>query len=124
MMRMRLLALAAAAIGATGSAANAADPRYPDWPCAQAKVPEVSVVAVWDGPPIDQVGETWKNDPKVRELVGRLAARRTPLEEAKKAAEDFIAASGPAKAEKAKLLFAGLFHELMDDLDDRLRAFA
>ncbi len=25
----------------------AADPRYPDWPCAQAKVPEVSLAAVW-----------------------------------------------------------------------------
>jgi hypothetical protein len=25
----------------------AADPRYPDWPCAQAKVPEISLAAVW-----------------------------------------------------------------------------
>jgi hypothetical protein len=112
MMRLRLLALAAAAIGATGSAANAADPRYPDWPCAQAKVPEISVAAVWEGPPIDKVGETWKSDPKLRELVVRLAARRTPLEDAQKAAEEFIAASGADKAEKAKLLFAGLFQEL------------
>jgi hypothetical protein len=112
MMRLRLLALAAAAIGATGSAANAADPRYPDWPCAQAKVPEISVAAVWEGPPIDKVGETWKSDSKLRELVARLAARRTPLEDAQKAAEEFIAASGADKAEKAKLLFAGLFQEL------------
>lgn len=112
MMRLWLLVLAAVAVGAIGSAVNAADPRYPDWPCAQAKVPEVSVAAVWEGPPIDKVGETWKNDPKVRELVPRLAARRTPLEEAQKAAEDFIAASGADKAEKAKLLFAGLFQEL------------
>ena len=112
MMRVWILALAAAAAGAAWSAANAADPRYPDWPCAQAKVPEVSVAAIWDGPPIDAVGETWKNDAKVRELVVRLAARRTPLEDAQKAAEDFIAASGADKAEKAKLLFAGLFQEL------------
>jgi hypothetical protein len=112
MMRLNLLLLAAAAIGAIGSAANAADPRYPDWPCAQAKVPEVSVAAVWDGPSIDGVGETWKNDPKVSELVARLAVRRTPLEEAQKAAEDFIAASGADKTAKAKLLFAGLFQEL------------
>jgi DNA polymerase III alpha subunit len=78
----------------------------------QAKVPEVSVVAVWAGPPIDGIGETWKSDPKVRDLVTRLAARRTPLEDAQKAAEDFIAASGADKAETAKLLFAGLFQEL------------
>jgi hypothetical protein len=112
MMRAKILVLASAAIGAIGSAADAADPRYPDWPCAQAKVPEVSVAAVWAGPPIDGIGETWNNDPKVRELVARLAARRTPLEDAQKAAEDFIAASGADKAEKAKLLFAGLFQEL------------
>src|SRR5262249_9099423 len=104
--------LVLAAAGGIVSAANAADPRYPDWPCAQAKVPEVSVAAVWDGPPIDQVGETWKNDAKVRELVVRLAARRTPLEEAQKAAENFVASSGADKAKKAKLLFAGLFQEL------------
>jgi hypothetical protein len=112
MMRIRTLILAATAIGATWSAANAADPRYPDWPCAQAKVPEVSIAAVWEGPPIDTAGETWKNDAKLRELVAKLALRRTPLEDAQKAAQDFVAASGSDKAEKAKLLFAGLFQEL------------
>jgi Spy/CpxP family protein refolding chaperone len=112
MMRAKILVLMVAAIGPTASAANAADARYPDWPCVQAKVPEVSVVAVWAGPPIDGIGETWKSDPKVRDLVTRLAARRTPLEDAQKAAEDFIAASGADKAETAKLLFAGLFQEL------------
>jgi Spy/CpxP family protein refolding chaperone len=112
MMRAKVLVFAAAAIGAIGSAAYAADARYPDWPCVQAKVPEVSVAAVWAGPPIDGIGETWKNDAKMRELVPRLAARRTPLEDAQKAAEDFIAASSADKAEKAKLLFAGLFQEL------------
>jgi hypothetical protein len=109
MMRITMLVLAASAIC---GAANAADPRYPDWPCVQAKVPELSVAAVWDGPSIDGVGETWKDDAKLRDLVARLAARRTPLEEAEKAAHDFIAASGADKAEKAKLLFAGLFQEL------------
>src|SRR5262249_26974417 len=101
-----------AAAGMAWSAANAADPRYPDWPCAQAKVPELSIAAVWEGPPIDAVGDAWKNDAKVRDLVARLSARRTPLEDAQKAAEDFIAAAGPDKAEKAKLVFAGLFQEL------------
>jgi hypothetical protein len=112
---MRLITKLVLAVGVSGAmwgAANAADPRYPDWPCAQAKVSELSVAAVWDGPSIDAVGETWENDPKVRDLVARLAARRTPLEEARKAAGDFIAASGADKAEKAKLLFAGLFQQL------------
>jgi Spy/CpxP family protein refolding chaperone len=115
MMRITMLVVAAGATAATCGAADAADSRYPNWPCAQAKVPELSVAAVWDGPSIDAVGETWENDPKVRDLVARLAARRTPLEEAQKAARDFIAASGAdkaEKAEKAKLLFAGLFQQL------------
>ena len=114
MMHMRILVLAAA-IGATAMTANAADPRYPDWPCAQAKVPELSVVAVWNGPSIDAVGETWKNDPKIRDLVTRLAARRTPIEDAQKAAVDFIAARGPDQTEKtttAIMLFAGIFEQL------------
>jgi hypothetical protein len=111
MMRVSIL-IATAALGIISRGANAADPRYPDWPCAQAKVPELSVAAMWDGPPIDTVGEAWKNDPKIRDLVARLAARRTPVEEAQKAAADFIAASGADKAEKGKLLFAGLFAEL------------
>jgi hypothetical protein len=91
-MRMKILILATVAAVTTWGAANAADPRYPDWPCAQAKVPELSVAAVWAGPPIDAVGEAWKNDTKVRDLVARLAARRTSLDDAQKAAEDFIAA--------------------------------
>jgi hypothetical protein len=112
MMRITKLVLAAGATAAMCGAANAADPRYPDWPCVEAKVPELSVAAVWDGPSIDAVGETWKDDPKVRDLVARLAARRTPLEEAQKDAGDFIAASGADKADTAKLLFAGLFQQL------------
>src|SRR5215472_8608501 len=103
-MRRKIFVLATAAVGIAWGTAHAADPRYPDWPCAQAKVPELSVAAVWAGPPIDAVGEAWKNDAKVRDLVARLAARRTPLEDAQKAAEDFIAAGGADKADKAKLL--------------------
>ena len=57
---------------------RAADPRFPDWPCVQLKVPEISIAAVWSGPPIDDVRDTWQNDPQIRDLVDRLAARRTP----------------------------------------------
>jgi len=47
----------------------AADPRYPDWPCAQAKVPEISLAAVWAGPPLGDGEDKWKADPKVSALV-------------------------------------------------------
>jgi hypothetical protein len=90
----------------------AADPRYPDWPCVQAKVPEISLAAVWAGPPLDDATEKWKNDAKVSALVPKLAARRTPLEEAKQAVTEFLTGSAAEKAETGKLLFAGLFETL------------
>lgn len=90
----------------------AADPRYPDWPCVQAKVPEISLAAVWTGPPLDDVSNKWKDDAKVTALVTRLAARRTPLEEAQKAITDYLAASTTEKTMTGKLLFAGLFDTL------------
>ncbi len=101
-------------LAATGSALPgfAADPRYPDWPCAQAKVPEVSLAAVWAGPPLDDVANKWKDDPKVSALVPRLAARRMPLDEAEKAITELLAGSAEQQTETGKLLFAGLFDTL------------
>jgi hypothetical protein len=92
------------------TASHAADPRFPDWPCAQAKVPEISVVAVWDGPPIEQAA-AWQSEPDIRDLVARLAARRTPIEDAQKRIAQFLTGDA-AKIEKGKLLFAGLFETL------------
>jgi hypothetical protein len=89
----------------------AADPRYPDWPCAQAKVPEISLAAVWDGPALDDAAAKWKDDSRITALLPRLAARRTPLDEAEKAITEFLSGSS-AKNEAGKLLFAGLFDTL------------
>src|SRR3954451_13442706 len=91
---------------------HAADPRYPDWPCAQAKVPEISLAAVWDGPDLGDAASRWKEDAKVTALVPRLAARRTPLDEAEKAIKEFLSNSASKKNEAGKLLFAGLFDTL------------
>jgi hypothetical protein len=91
---------------------RAADPRDPDWPCVQPKVPQMSVAAMWDGPSIADVGDSWKDDPKIRNLVDRLAARRTPLDAAENAIADFITGSAAEKQDKAKKLFAGVFDTL------------
>jgi hypothetical protein len=101
-------------LAAAGSSepCRAADPRYPDWPCAQAKVPEISLAAVWAGPPLDDAANKWKDDATVSALVPRLAARRTPLDQAQKAITEFLASSSADKAERGKLLFAGLFDAL------------
>ena len=110
---MKLIAaLLASAASTVAFPANAADPRYPDWPCTQIKVPELSVAAVWEGPPIEGIGNTWQADAKVQDLVARLAARRTSLEEAQTAIAGFITGSPTEREGKATLLFAGLFETL------------
>src|SRR4029453_18588362 len=92
--------------------ALAADPRFPDWPCSQVKVPEISVAAVWTGPSIDDVGNAWEEDATIRELVARLAARRTPLDDAQKAISDLVTGAEAERQKKATLIFAGLFQTL------------
>ena len=99
-------------VAASSEFSLAADPRYPDWPCTQAKVPEISLAAVWAGPPLDDDAAKWKNDAKVSALVSKLAARRTPLEEAEKAITEFLTGSAAEKITTGKLLFAGLFDSL------------
>jgi hypothetical protein len=111
---MRLLAALCALFAVAGlvDRSFAADPRYPDWPCAQAKVPEISLAAVWNGPALDEAASRWKDDAKVSALVPRLAARRTPLDEAEKMIAEFLSDSAAQKNERGKLLFAGLFDTL------------
>lgn len=109
---MRYATVAALSFLASATTALAADQRYPDWPCNQIKVPELSAAAVWAGPPIDDVGDAWQNDPTIRDLVARVAARRTPLDEAEKAVTDYFASASGDKQSKAKLLFAGAFTTL------------
>jgi len=111
-MKVRIVTMAVLALAATGTAAHAADPRYPDWPCTQAKVPEISLAAVWAGPALDDVQTKWKDDAKVSALVSKLSARKTPLDEAEKSVKEFLAGSATDKTTNAKLLFAGLFETL------------
>jgi len=111
-MRRQIAIGALLFVTASGEFSLAADPRYPDWPCTQAKVPEISLAAVWAGPPLDDIKDKWKNDARVSALVPKLAARRTSLEDAQKAITEFVAGSAADKATAGKLLFTGLFDTL------------
>jgi len=111
-MIVRISALAALALAVAGTPARAADPRYPNWPCTQAKVPEISLAAVWAGPPLDDAEIKWKDDAKVTALVSKLSARKTPMDEAEKSVKEFLTGSAADKTANAKLLFAGLFDTL------------
>jgi hypothetical protein len=111
---MRRLAALCVMLAIAGSVdpGYAADPRYPDWPCAQAKVPEISLAAVWDGPALDDATARWKDDARVSALVPQLAARRTPLDQAEKMITEALQETAAKKGETGKLLFAGLFETL------------
>jgi hypothetical protein len=92
--------------------AFALDPRYPDWPCQQLKVPGIAIASVWNGPAIDPTDKTSAADPKQAELVARLAARRTPIEDARKLIADYVVGTPEQKQEKAKSLFSALYSTL------------
>ena len=96
--------------------ALAADPRYPDWPCQQLKVPGISIASVWAGPPIDTT-DTKPIDATEAELVSRLAARRTPMEDARKLIADYVVGTDAERQEKAKTLFAALYTTLNSQRD-------
>ena len=110
-MRTGIAIVACFVIGAAIGSAHAADPRYPDWPCAQAKVPEISLAAVWAGPPLDDIAGKWKEDAAIGSLVSKLAARRIPIEEAQQTITDYLKTASD-KTASGKLLFAGLFDTL------------
>jgi hypothetical protein len=99
-------------------AAFALDPRYPDWPCQQLKVPGIAIANVWTGPSIE-IGDAAKPvDAKQAELVPRLAARRTPIEEARQLIADYLVGTSVEKQEKAKTLFAALYSTLNAQRDE------
>ncbi len=95
----------------------ALDPRYPDWPCQQLKVPGIAVASVWNGPSIEGV-DAKPADGKEADLVARLAARRTPMDDAKKLIADYLVGSDAEKQQKAKALFASLYSTLNAQRDE------
>ena len=121
---MKRLALLLACVLAALSSPVRADPRFPDWPCVQPKVTELSAASMWNGPSIDDVGTTWQDDDKIKDLVAQVSARRTPLDAAQKAIAEFVVGTTAEKQQKAKLIFAGVFdtlsserNEVMDGLE-------
>jgi hypothetical protein len=95
----------------------AAEPRADsperNWPCHQILVGRLSLAAVWSGPSIE--GMAWRNDQAVADIVARLAARRTPLDDAERTIEDFAQSQGAGKTKKLVSVFAGLFETLNDE---------
>jgi hypothetical protein len=110
--------VAVALVACLAQPAFALDPRYPDWPCQQLKVPGISVASVWTGPSIEGIDKAEPTDPRQPEIVARLAARRTPMEDAGKLIAEFVAGTSDEKQQKAKLLFAALYSRLNAQRDE------
>ena len=111
---LRLIALTFTLEAASLVAAEPkADSPEGNWPCHQILVKQLSLAAVWSGPSIE--GPAWRNDQVVADIVARLAARRTPLEDAERAIKDFAQSQGASKTKKLVSVFAGLFETLNDE---------
>jgi DNA repair ATPase RecN len=116
-----------AAVSCWAPSALALDPRYPDWPCQQLKVPGIAVASVWTGPSIEAIDTTKPRDARDAELIARLAARRTPIEEARKLIADYVTGTDAQKQEEAATLFAGLYSTLnaqRDEVMDGIERFS
>jgi chromosome segregation ATPase len=82
------------------------------------KVPGIAIASVWNGPSIDIDDGAKPIDAKQAELVSRLAARRTPIEDARKLIADYVVGTSAEKQEKAKTLFAALYSTLNAQRDE------
>ena len=105
------MAFFALAMGAV-SAAPRGSSGDPDWPCQQVKVPELSVAAIWPEPLPEKTADAASDLPGLSELVAKLAARKTPVEEAEKDIAAFVTGTPEERKKKADLLFIGLFNAL------------
>jgi hypothetical protein len=111
-----LFGIVVAMTGSLSPAAHALDPRYPDWPCQQLKVPGISIAS--DSKPVDAATAA---------LVSRLAARRTPIEDARKLVANFVTGTAEERQDKAKTLFAALYSRLnaqRDQVMDGIERFS
>jgi hypothetical protein len=110
---IRLACLAAALLVPALAFAQPPGARDPDWPCQQIKVPQLSLAAVWAGPPVDPQQVDWQHDPSVADLVDDIAQRRVLLLQAQAKIRAFAAQQAEAqKQQKLVAVLAGLFNVL------------
>ena len=105
----RLIALALAA--GTVSYAQATPGVDPNWPCHQARVGDIPLASVWDGPAIPSDSGDWRHDAEVAALVAQMAQRRAPIEEVKASVAKLAAA--PQGKDKLLLALGAAFDDLV-----------
>lgn len=108
-MHRFVIGLALILLGTGMACAAAPQPLDPDWPCQQIKIDHMSLAAVWAGPPLGDLLDTWQDHPKAAALAQELAQRRVPLDQAKADLAAFAKAAGPARKTELTAFFAGVF---------------
>jgi hypothetical protein len=86
--------------------------RDPDWPCQQIKVSEISLAAVWSGPPVDLQDNAWKANSAIASLVETVAARREPIDQAQTALHEFAQHAEGRKQPQLLQVLVGVFDVL------------
>ena len=109
------VALVVALCAAEAARSAPPGPRDPDWPCQQIKVPQLSLAAVWSGPPLDPQQDDWREKPQVADLVHEMAQRRVPIEQAQEKIRAFAEQAADQKQPTLLELLAGLFSVLDDE---------
>jgi len=113
--RVLLVAIGIAAVAASPLAGAASLSGDPDWPCMTIRVADLSLAAVWSGPPVEPYLATWSSIPDVAELVRRVSERRMPREQAEREIRAFADAAGGLRRERLLELLAGVFATLGDE---------
>lgn len=90
-------------------------PPDPDWPCQQLLVPTLSAGSYWDGPAVRTGDTSWRDDPKMTELVENVVNRDTPDSEA--AADLTHYAASIPKSRRAAAL-TRLYGFIVDEAND------
>jgi hypothetical protein len=92
--------------------ARAAPPRAedPDWPCQQRLVPKLTAAAYWSGPALEGLDD-WRADPRIADLVRRLAPRRVSTQEGLSEIAAFVRTVSDDRPRRLALVFRGLLEE-------------
>jgi hypothetical protein len=82
------------------------------WPCVQRKVAELSLNSIWQRGDLPDSARRLANDPAVQTLAEKLAARRTPMEEANADIKAFAREAGANRDGLLQGLFLALFERM------------
>ncbi|MHA4735240.1 MULTISPECIES: hypothetical protein [Ensifer] len=97
----------------------------PDWPCIQRKVPQLSLVQVWNGAELRPATVEWSKDATISALVVELSARRVPLQEAQQKIRGYAQGLPVGEREqRLTMLVRGLFDHMNQERSEVISGIA